>query len=68
MKLIRKPIFKAPSGYWWAYSATRPNRVYSLGTRDGAKAQAKYDQQIRAQAKYDQQIRDVRRHMAEGKK
>ena len=47
MKLIRKPIFKAPSGYWWAYSPLRPNRVYSLGTRDAVKAQAKYDQQIR---------------------
>ena len=58
MKPIRKPIFKAPSGYWWAYSPLRPNRVHSLGTRDGAKAQAKYDQSIR----------DVRRYLAEERK
>jgi hypothetical protein len=47
MKLIIRPIFLQPSGYWWAYSFIKPDTVYSLHTRDKAAAQAKYDKLLR---------------------
>jgi hypothetical protein len=51
-RLIVKPIFKQPNGYWWAYSQVRPNRVYSLHTRDGTKAQREYDRQVSELRRY----------------
>jgi hypothetical protein len=51
-RLIVKPIFKRSNGYWWAYSQVRPNRIYSLHTRDGAKAQREYDRQVSELRRY----------------
>ena len=42
-ELIDRGIFQKPNGYWWAWSNVRPGYVYSLHTRDRAKAQEKYD-------------------------
>ena len=42
-KIIERPIYLEKSGVWWAYSFTKPDRVFSLHTKDQAKAQAKYD-------------------------
>ena len=44
--LIDRGIFLAPSGVWWAWSFIKPDRVYSLYTKDKATAQAKYDRQL----------------------
>jgi hypothetical protein len=46
MKIIVKPIIQEANGYWWAHSQVHPNRIYSLHTKDKAKAQALYDQHI----------------------
>jgi hypothetical protein len=46
MKIIVKPIFLSKSGYWWAHSQAKPDRVYSLHTSDKAKAQAIYEQHL----------------------
>jgi hypothetical protein len=46
MRIIRKPIIQQANGYWWAHSQVKPDRIYSLHTKDRDEAQDIYDRQI----------------------